>query len=307
MKCGRDAFWKGAYSMWTRKELKEKAKAALKRNYWKTVLVSLLLILLGGGFSGFSSSGISSNTADSVAKQSGTQKVEQDSGNLLIETYETDDGEEIISNAAEGIMSAGEEEQGKAGYMMMVVIAVAVFAAVFLIVFVILFVIDAFIYNPIIVGAERFMLKNMDDKAEVKEVVYGFDHSYINIVKTMFFRELYVFLWTLLFIIPGVYKKYQYRLVPYILAEHPETDYKEALQLSKEMMNGEKWHAFVLDLSFIPWHILGTITCGILEVFYIAPYQNLTNAELFCTVAARHGEAGRQDMVPMLEDTETGK
>lgn len=293
--------------MWTRKELKEKAKAALKRNYWKIVLVSLLLILLGGGFSGFTSSGTSSNIAGSVSEQGGTEKAKQDSGNLLIETYETDDGEGIILDDFSETMSAVEGEQGKAGHRMMVVIAIAVFALIFLLVLVILCVIDAFIYNPIIVGAERFMLRSVDGKAEVKEVAYGFDHSYMNIVKTMFMSDLYVFLWSLLFIIPGVYKKYQYRMVPYIMAEHPETNYKEALQLSKEMMNGEKWHAFVLDVSFIPWHILGMITCGILEIFYIAPYQNLTNAELFRTMEVQHGGAGRPDVVPMLEDAEQGR
>lgn len=297
---------KGDYIMWTRRGLKEKAKAALKRNYWKIVLVSLVLILLGGGFSGFSGSSVSSNTADSIVSQNGTRNAPKDTGNVLIDSYEIDEGEHSEDSVRE-MASVGEEEQSRTGYMMMVAIAVVVFAAIFLIAFAIILVLDAFIYNPIIVGAERFMLKSVDDKAEVKEVAYGFDHSYLNIVKTMFMSELYVFLWSLLFIIPGVYKKYQYRMVPYIMAEHPETHYKEALRLSKEMMNGEKWHAFVLDLSFIPWHILGTITCGILEIFYIAPYQNLTNAELFRMLEAQYDETGRQDMVPVLEDTEAGR
>lgn len=292
--------------MWTRKELKERAKASLKRNYWKIVLVSLLLILLGGGFSGFGS-GISSNTTGSVERNE-AEKTEEDSGNFLIDSYETDDEVELLSDDSANEMAAsGEEKQSRTSSMMMVAIAVIVFLVLFLIVFVIIFVLDAFIYNPIIVGAERFMLRSVDGKAEVKEVAYGFDHSYMNIVKTMFMSDLYVFLWSLLFIIPGVYKKYQYRMVPYIMAEHPETNYKEALQLSKEMMNGEKWHAFVLDVSFIPWHILGMITCGILEIFYIAPYQNLTNAELFRTMEAQRGGAGRQDVVPMLEDAEQGR
>lgn len=276
--------------MWTRKELKEKAKAALKRNYWKIVLVSLLLILLGGGFSS-GGSRIGSNAADSAATQSGTMEVEQEYGNFLIGSYETaDEAEGFLDDFAEEAEAVGEEKQGKTGAMMMVAIAIVVFLVILFIGFVIVVILDAFLYNPIIVGAERFMLKSVDDRAEVKEVAYGFDHSYMNIVKTMFLRDLYVFLWSLLFIIPGVYKKYQYRMVPYIMAQHPETDYKEALLLSKEMMNGEKWHAFVLDISFIPWHILGMITCGILEIFYIAPYQNLTNAELFRTISVQHDD-----------------
>ena len=97
----------------------------------------------------------------------------------------------------------------------------------------------------------------------------------------MFFRDLYVVLWSLLFIIPGIYKSYQYRMVSYILAENPDMPYKEVLQRSKDMMNGQKWKTFVLDWSFILWHMLGGITCGLAEVFYVAPYVNLTNAALY--------------------------
>ena len=151
------------------------------------------------------------------------------------------------------------------------------------------------------------MLKSVDDRAEVKEIAYAFDHSYMNVVKTMFCKDLYVFLWTLLFVIPGVYKKYQYRMVPYIMAEHPEMNYKEALELSKNMMDGEKWHAFVLDLSFVLWHVLGMITCGILEVFYIAPYQYLTNAELYRTICMQHNNPEVQDATPLWVEGETDR
>ena len=97
----------------------------------------------------------------------------------------------------------------------------------------------------------------------------------------MFHYDLRVFLWSLLFIIPGFYKEYQYRLVPYILAEQPDMNYKEALQKSAALMNGHKWKAFVLDLSFIPWHIFGLITCGMGTIFYVTPYHSLTQAALY--------------------------
>ena len=56
---------------------------------------------------------------------------------------------------------------------------------------------------------------------------------------------------------------------------------KEAFAKSKEMMQGNKWNAFVLDLSFIGWHILGVCTLGIVEIFYAAPYNFITDAELY--------------------------
>jgi uncharacterized membrane protein len=58
-------------------------------------------------------------------------------------------------------------------------------------------------------------------------------------------------------------------------------DKDEAFARSKEMMTGQKWNAFVLDLSFFGWHLLGIFTCGLLQIFYINPYQQLTNAELY--------------------------
>ena len=70
-------------------------------------------------------------------------------------------------------------------------------------------------------------------------------------------------------------------MIPYILADNPDIDKKEAFAKSKAMMEGNKWKVFVLDLSFILWYLLGVITCGILNVFYVEPYRQLTDAALY--------------------------
>ena len=70
-------------------------------------------------------------------------------------------------------------------------------------------------------------------------------------------------------------------MVPYILAENPDMSREEVFALSKQMMKGNKWDAFVLDLSFILWDILGACTLGILHIFYIEPYKRLTDAGLY--------------------------
>lgn len=279
---------RGDYIMWTRKELKEKAKEALKRNYWKIVLVAALPILLSGGFAYSYSSG----SNNSVTKEEISEMQEASDKLLTGEDEALDLAEQLSKEVIE--TAASEEEMSSRELIIVIIIAVVIFTVVFCVVFAIRYAFTAFLYNPALVGVDRFMLKSVDDKSEVKEIVYAFDHSYLKIVKTMFFKDLYVCLWTLLFIIPGVYKKYQYRMVPYILAEYPEMDYKEVLQRSKDMMQGEKWHAFVLDVTFIPWHVLGFITCGILEIFYIAPYQHLTNAELYRTIDTPHEQANVQ-------------
>ena len=64
-------------------------------------------------------------------------------------------------------------------------------------------------------------------------------------------------------------------------------DSREALTRSREMMYGHKWNAFVLDLSFIGWNFLSALTFGILGIFYVAPYQYATNAELYAVLCGR--------------------
>lgn len=142
--------------------------------------------------------------------------------------------------------------------------------------------IQIFVVNLLTVGASHFFLSSRIRPSGVDLVGFGFKKGrYGNVCKTMFLMRLFIGLWSLLFIIPGIYKSYQYRMVPYLLAENPEMDYRRALDLSASMMDGEKLNAFVLDLSFIGWHFLSLFTCMILEVLYVAPYQHHTNAGLY--------------------------
>ena len=142
--------------------------------------------------------------------------------------------------------------------------------------------ISIFAISPFNVSVMRFLLFNrVSDDASFNELGYGFKYSYMNIVKIMFLKGLFQFLWGLLFWIPGIIKSYEYRMIPYLLAENPNLTTKEAFEQSKQMMDGEKMNAFALDVSFIGWYFLSTITCGILIFFYVMPYQMLTNTELY--------------------------
>ena len=85
--------------------------------------------------------------------------------------------------------------------------------------------------------------------------------------------------------IPGIVKAYEYRMAPYILAEHPELSYREVLRMSSNMMDGQKMNAYILDVSFIGWHILSAITGGIVGVFWTNPYVYATDAELYLTLS----------------------
>lgn len=259
--------------MWTRKELKERAKEALKRNYWKIVLVSLIGMLIGGGLG---SSGISGGGSD-------IRDMASDNVKGHFTEHENDD---VDWEGAEAVLDDIQMDIRPQDIVAVVftVIVVLIVAAIVLAVGIAL---DVLLLNPVQVGINRFMVKSLDDTARIAEVGYTFDHNYKNGVKVMFFKDLYVVLWSLLFIIPGIYKAYQYRMVPYILGENPDMTYQEVLQRSKDMMDGQKWDAFVLDLSFILWHMLGGITCGLAEIFYVAPYVNLTDAALYSRLSRK--------------------
>lgn len=259
--------------MWTRKELKERAKEALKRNYWKIVLVSLIGMLIGGGLG---SSGISGGGSD-------IRDMASDNVKEHFTEHENDDvdweGAEAVLDDIQ--MDIRPQDIVAVAFTVIVVLIVAA------IVLAIVLALDVLLLNPVQVGINRFMVKSLDDTARIAEVGYTFEHNYKNGVKVMFFKDLYVVLWSLLFIVPGIYKAYQYRMVPYILGENPDMTYQEVLQRSKDMMDGQKWDAFVLDLSFILWHMLGGITCGLAEIFYVAPYVNLTDAALYSRLSRK--------------------
>ena len=139
-----------------------------------------------------------------------------------------------------------------------------------------------FIGNLIEIGSMRFYEENSSRKTSLGVILSGFRQgSYGKNVLTLFLRDLYRVLWTFLLIIPGIVKSYEYSMISYILAENPEISRRRAFEISREMMRGEKWSAFVLDLSFIGWNFLSVITFGIVGLLYSRPYLKSTRVELY--------------------------
>ena len=103
----------------------------------------------------------------------------------------------------------------------------------------------------------------------------------MNVVMNLLLMDILIMLWSVLLVIPGIIKSYEYRMVPYLLAEHPEMKRRELFQKSKEMMYGQKWNAFLLDWSFFFWDYLSILTFGLAGIFFVYPYEHATNAELY--------------------------
>ena len=243
--------------MWTRRELKERAKAAFKANYWRCVLVAFILALLIGGGAG--SSVRKNETADLTTEQQKAMALLAEDDNLgrLVE------GMEKLSALSSSKIKISLGGLGLVGFLLSILV-----------------------FNPLIVGCYRFFLQNSRGPAELNELGAGFRGDWGNVVLVMFLKNLFLALWTMLFIIPGIIKAYAYRMVPYILKEHPELSGTQAITLSRRMMKGHKGDAFVLDLSFIGWILLSALTFGILHLFYVGPYIQATDAELYKVVRA---------------------
>lgn len=168
-----------------------------------------------------------------------------------------------------------------------------VFLTALLGVMAITFLIQIFVGNLLSVGSAHFFLSARVKQSGVELITFPFKKGrYGNVFKVTFMMNLFIFLWSLLFVIPGIYKSYEYRMVPYLLAENPEMDYKRALELSRAMMDGEKMNAFILDLSFLGWILLSIPTCMILAIVYVNPYIYHTNAGLYIALREKAVNAG---------------
>ena len=117
---------------------------------------------------------------------------------------------------------------------------------------------------------------------EVKDAFTGFD-DFFSAFKATLLVGLYTFLWSLLFIVPGIIKSYSYSMSLFVLAENKGKSARECIAESKAMMEGHKMELFVLDLSFIGWYLLCSLTCG-LATLYVAPLLNATHANVYETI-----------------------
>ena len=239
--------------MWDRVLLKARGKDAFRRNYGAAVAVTFIMGLISLIMSGNSGASNVGNLTPSI-------------------TYHVEDGH---------YMSSGFSMFGALIGMFFAVSAIA------------LLLLKVFVEYNLQVGGAKFFIQNQTSKPGVDMILDGFRSGhYGNIVLTMFLRDLYIVLWSLLLVIPGIIKSYEYMMVPYILAENPGMDQKEVFQISKEMMNGQKWNAFVLDLSFFGWELLSACTCGILGIFYVNPYLAATHAEVYAFNKQKAFESG---------------
>ncbi len=297
--------------MWTRKELKAKAKETLHFNYWKTVLVALVFTIVcsGAGFVGTAGGNRASDYAYRPEMTTYEHELSPTEVDQMLEDLDeidmTDPDNPPIDEITGLVNDYSEpesivEEISPVHLSLSPAEAFAVAGVVFVIAIVVVAIaltIEAFLANPLEVGTYRFFTRNLNQKAEVKEVAFGFDNNYRETVRTMFWRDIYTLLWGLLLIVPGIVKAYEYRMIPYLLADDPTMTKDRAFAESKRMMTGNKWRAFVLDLSFIGWYLLALPTLGLVTIFYASPYKKMTDAALYEEL--RYGQTAPRHNAPL--------
>ncbi len=144
----------------------------------------------------------------------------------------------------------------------------------------ILGIIQFIIGGAVMVGHAQFLLDQFDRKAPQFSVLFSKFKYFGKCFLLHFLTGLFIFLWSLLFIVPGIIASYRYSMAPFILAENPEMTPMECLRASKKMMLGYKSRLFCLEFSFIGWILLSTLTFGIGSLI-LAPYMAAAKAAFY--------------------------
>ncbi len=236
--------------MFSSKEFRSIARDKLRGKWGRSVLVSFLAALLGAGTFGGSSGG-------------GTEQTEQ---------------------VAEGVLSGGmtimESIAAALSEVTGLTVTVPILTAAFISVGVFSLVLSL-VGAAVTLGHNKYyidlVLHNKKDNVGVLFDRFGI---FFKAVGLQLYIGFFVFLWSLLFLIPGIIAAYRYSLAPYYMAERPDIGIREAVNLSKQTMAGHKGRLFGLHFSFIGWSILSTLTFGI-GYLWLAPYINAAQAAFY--------------------------
>ncbi len=131
------------------------------------------------------------------------------------------------------------------------------------------------------VGVMGYVLSSIRNNKtpEFETILDGKDQFERNLIYGLI-QTLFIFLWSLLFIIPGIIKAYSYAMTHFIAKDNPELTAKEVLDTSERLMKGNKWRLFVLKFSFIGWNLLAILTFGIGFIF-LQPYKVAAKAHFY--------------------------
>ena len=260
-------------------DFRAKAREALRGNWGKAVGVGLVASLLGAattavGSSGGSSSG--SGTGTTSGAEVGLVENEPYLGLLGLDLSNIDSITDL-----NGIIPT----EYQVGFML--ILSVFSFLAI---VFTIL---HFTIGGAVTLGYVKFNLNLMDNKPASFAQLFSEFHRLGAGFFMQLLRSVYIFLWSLLLVIPGIYAAYGYAMTPYILLENPEMTANEAITKSKELMDGNRWRLFCLEISFFGWTLLAALLTLGIGVLWLKPYMEASFAAFYREIKAE--KYGREE------------
>ena len=253
---------------------KQNAKAALKGNWGKAVLSMFLVSLIASAISGMS---VDTKALEAQIEQNVLQGLNSGS-------YSTNALPDNELALPDGISDENTNENAAPSINNTIAPSgttpVTASAPINTKTSPIVTLVSIFFLNVLSVGVCSYFIKFRKRDINIGNLFDGFKANYLTNVVTMFVMGLKIVLWSLLLVIPGIVKSYQYSMVPYILADDASVTRKEAFARSKQLTKGHKWTLFVMDLSFIGWALLCIPTCGI-GFLWLEPYMEATKAEAY--------------------------
>lgn len=272
---------------WKISELKYNARTILKTCYWKTVFVAFVLAVVTGGINlkFTSSSDFTEDDRDMLVKKIESylglyDEYDYDDEYDFDDSYYYDDGYDYYDMSYTKDYKASKTSNFEDIEVLSIVLIIV--GIVLLVAVIIGGTLKYLVFKPLEVGCKKYMVKADTGTGMIDDMADSFKNGiWGRTCLVMFLKSMYIGLWTLLLFVPGIIKAYEYRMIPYIVAEHPDWSKEEIFEMSKRMMDGNKWNSFVLDLSFIGWRILSLFTIGLLNIFYVSPYYDLTEAQLY--------------------------
>lgn len=221
----------------TYSEIRQAARDNLRGNYWLSVLVAFVAVLLGGIITG------------------GT-------------IFRVDVDTEVFHHLPRFIVRYLAIMSSVSGFFALV---------------------QFIIGGTVQLGYAKYLLKQHDHASfDIHDLFSQFDRFKEGFLQN-FLRNLYIFLWSFLLIIPGIVKSYSYAMTPFIMAENPDMSAKEAIEASKQLMHGHKDELFTLDLTFFGWSLLAALTLNIGHIF-LNPYKNAAYAVFYKELTASNNQ-----------------
>jgi len=284
--------------MWKRKDLKREARGNLKQNYWMLILVCFIMAFMFAEY-GASTSLIQdySNLKARSSAVNDSQQQRRDNSKVVnsiiggIGTEKSNDA--YVVTASKGVLAKAFNGKSNGTPIMSLMDTITKFAntdkhdhpliALGGLIMSILFFL--FVRLMLIVGERRFFLENKNyPKTSISRLLYLYkERNIFNTMKVLLMKILFLILWGCTIVMLPV-KLLAYSQVEYILAENPDIKWKDAITLSRRMMNGNKWRVFVLAISFWYWYVLKSMTFGLLGIFFLNPYLRATEVELYAVL-----------------------